>query len=325
MKPVTIKEGTAAFLKDKLLFLSASFPVVQFLDRLIARDGPGSIRSKGGLAFPTEIWTMILEAVEELAKKKPEFILVKAYIAPESTPKKPALICTRHEFTLNQPNGERHLFAGKLSNSSSMRVLKEYLDNATPQNRGRINASSASTCKEIRRLSITYNPSRDGRPHVWHDSTVHIPKLRKFTGRENTWLITPPTTDQQPQHLYYDIDVPDVIRWIDGGNCSLCMGSRHPCFCPLCQEKHDLFEMQLGTRGWGQDTSTVCPMCVSWTLSRNLRERPEMFDRLAERAGKRLAELGYNHARFRKTDLPDSTEAQHHTIERYRCPLRRSL
>lgn len=105
--------------------------------------------------------------------------------------------------------------------------------------------------------------------------------------------------------LYYEIDVPDVISRIEGGECELCDGSRFVCPCYACYNQAgngDKGEMEANFSLLCYPCVEIaCPVCMGIYFSQNHlfdlvekdpRERASYWEE--QIFGSRLRELGYS-------------------------------
>ncbi|KAI4865417.1 hypothetical protein F4820DRAFT_458211 [Hypoxylon rubiginosum] len=200
MKPVKMDDCSRGRLtKETLLFLNITAAGLQYSTRILSRNNTNvSVRSKGGISLPNELWAMILNYVRE-GKKGTEdrFCFVKADPSVAS-PDRMLLRCTRHKF--NHPADE--FLASDLNDSQSVRDFEDYMACATPS--------------EAENLGIK------------------VPKLRRLSGPDNTFYVVLNTT-QTDSCLYTFRDVPDFIAVVDYGCCWICDGNRF--VCPGCTRK----------------------------------------------------------------------------------------
>ncbi|KAI1778007.1 hypothetical protein F4818DRAFT_332151 [Hypoxylon cercidicola] len=197
MKPVKMADFSRRLLtQNSLLFLNTSKMGLRYATQLLSRDiTPTSIRSKGGICLPNEIWTMILKFIlKSKTDIKDRVCLVKAELVVASS-KRMLLRCFRHEF--DYPKDE--MLASFFPDTRSVLEFESYLADATP--------SAAETL------------------------TTEFPKLHRLSGPDNTYHVVLDTTSTD-LCLYTIRDVPDLIAVMDDGDCWVCDGGRF--ICPGC-------------------------------------------------------------------------------------------
>ncbi|KAI1407541.1 hypothetical protein F5Y13DRAFT_205990 [Hypoxylon sp. FL1857] len=189
MKPVTMNSVSGGLLEqDSLLLLNIGLLGLRYVKRLIARDNT-SIRSKGGISLPSEIWVIILKFADNA--KQREFCPAKAELVSAS-PNRMVLRCFRYAFSCD-PDA---ILAGNLKDDVSVAEFEQYLARATP-----------STAKTL---------------------NIEVPELYRLSGRDNSFDIILDSTSTVT-YLYADLDVPDIISTLDYGWCWVCKGRRFIC------------------------------------------------------------------------------------------------
>ncbi|KAI1205520.1 uncharacterized protein F4807DRAFT_442890 [Annulohypoxylon truncatum] len=189
MKPVEMADvSRGVFTKDSLLLLNISRAGPRYVRQLFARNNT-SIRSKGGISLPNEIWFIIFEFTR--SDIDDEFCLVKVNTVSAS-PDTVVLRCYLHEF--DYPEDEE--LQDSLTDRQKVLDFERYLACATP-----------SVAKGLR-----------NKP----------PGLSRLSGPQNTFDVVLDARSKT-SCLYKCIDVPDIISKIEGGWCRICRSERTVC------------------------------------------------------------------------------------------------
>ncbi|XXH00837.1 hypothetical protein Hte_007188 [Hypoxylon texense] len=268
MRPVTAANVSLA--RDKLLYLKTRGlrKDLRYVKRLLAHDS-ASIRSKGGIALPSELWAMILKFAR--AELRVRFYLVKLDLesteasAPPSSPGDAVVVrCVRHRFDWPA----YWVIAGSLEHDRAVYDFEHYLANATP-----------STADEL---------------------DTEIPELRRCAGPGNTFdvVLGNDAESAGASYLFTFDDVPDFIAEVEEGRCGVCGSGRF--ICPGCiggsALKFSVF-MSCGV-------DLACPLCMGVPFSQNhmgylqncLHGHPDDGDTevMRELLEGRLEKLGYD-------------------------------
>ncbi|VBB76489.1 Putative protein of unknown function [Podospora comata] len=293
-------------LKDQLMFLSTELATVNWIEDLISRNGSHCIKSRQrDLSFPPELWSMILDEAQAAALRDPKhcFVKIQSINAVVSDNVNTTVArCVGQKFELPyEPypildfynNGK--VLAGRLPNPQIVGDFEWYLQFATAERAAQINT------QEVKEDDWDKN---SGLPYA---STTRIPTLVELPDQIFDVSISPSSTSA-PSGLYFDLTVPDVISWVDNGNCWVCGGGRFICPGGRCPgpARHVWYFERVGC-GY----RVACPLCIARDIfsdtmedarsqERGDDEYPEWKEELEKRIEERMKTLGYWQSRLRR-------------------------
>ncbi|KAK4169993.1 hypothetical protein QBC43DRAFT_329557 [Cladorrhinum sp. PSN259] len=241
--PARLENDPAGFLKDRLFLIDETSIAIQFLRRFLlwgAKQKPrlSFYHKKDGDPLPAEMEDHILREVQSSSYSVYSFF--KATLVSTTPSNIPSLQnclaytlhCVRHEFDLNQPDGNRRLLARNIDHPSSMRTLRSFINyGATPEEAMRINVTlarardleSRGLVEELLGLDMTGIDCKPG--DAYYESTFEIPPLSEMLECSEFEIILDWNT-RDIEKLYWDITIPDIIEYIDKGRCNLCHGGK---------------------------------------------------------------------------------------------------
>ncbi|KAM5377527.1 hypothetical protein ACJZ2D_004896 [Fusarium nematophilum] len=224
MKPVTLSRLDSLFEHKPVLLLDIARLSINLINSSVNRS-PGSISSKpGNKQLPLEIWLMILA----FAAEKPKLV----------------------RFNLVQPQSLEH------SNGASTLVC------------ARIPGWDA--CGMLEGLESVWNYEYYlQRPNGSHNFDFEKNKgtrpfdLPTANNGDVATIFRIPTAvlERDSQMLFVRITVPDIIAWVERGECDLCGGSRR--FCAGCRDGSKIAEEWTSWTNAGDcGVRILCPLCI---------------------------------------------------------------
>jgi hypothetical protein len=266
MKPLTF-EALDDFRRfpRQMLLLDNSKVTLRYIRRLLAR-GCNNIRTKHGLSLPPELWDIILD----FASVGGSFCLVEAQELI-TCPTRTLLRCVKKRLMDVALNREPAALGRYVEDLDDVEAVEACL-------RDSINVGDNRLDKLIRIEKIL--PPNDGTFYFFLD----------------------PNRPEESHFLYYEIDIPDVISRIEGGECKCCWTTRFICPC------YDHGEIAGGlSANFGLYSNScvdiTCPVCMGVDFSQMhwfdlVRKIPreELEDVENQRFNRicgRLRELGY--------------------------------
>ncbi|KAK3360729.1 hypothetical protein B0T25DRAFT_578590 [Lasiosphaeria hispida] len=259
-----------------------------YIGQLVARCGGSNIRSKRrNAALPTEIWNMIIKLLKADSRRS-EYCFVRASALPSTNSSQRLICCTRYNFDKDL---SEYLLAGNLDSKKAVRAFGDFLidpDRFPVGEDGQIHIEDA------------YN---GGVGCV--ETGLELPALNEMSGPGNVFYVA--LLDEKKNEgvipcLMVDVDILDVIAFIDDGDCRVCDGLRS--ICPGCTSgvAHEFGVFM----GCGVDLA--CPLCMGLDLAVEhhgfLKERYHLHlqdadgddseaEDMMERVLGRAKELGY--------------------------------
>ncbi len=273
MRPLLIDETAAAVSGGSLLLLDMNMSTVRWTYQLIA-NASANIRSKRGISLPTKLWIRILDfAAGNLPRS---FCLVQAGLVSSEPGQNPTM-------GGGQEGATRQVLRCKRVEFDPLKYIK--------------NAETVDEVEDYIRAPAQY---------AGEDLSLTQPP----SGGRNTFYIQLDSSPDRFVCLYTDIDVPDFISRIEGGNCWACSGSRW--ICPGCGGVGNAFDVFACC-----SFSLACPLCMGLGISHHHKDFLQMYDQdrgferekkeMEETLERRLAELGYRAGTF--VQRPESSDS----------------
>ncbi|KAI4860283.1 hypothetical protein F4820DRAFT_437303 [Hypoxylon rubiginosum] len=283
MKPVTVADYPPGHdVQDSLLLLYTSKfrKDLRYVTQLLARNC-ASIRSKGGIVLPSELWAMVLNFARDALKEKFFLVKVDGVASASASNDTVHLRCVRYRFDC--PADE--VIAGTLGDDNSVYDFETFLRRGTLPPAGRLETDMIETDMIETDMIETEMPQTE------------MPELCRLAGPGNTFDVVLDNTSSTDPYLYAFRDVPDFIAMVDGGYCWVCNGEKF--ICPGCTGgKTQEFQVFMSC---GVDLA--CPLCIGVQISQShkaflegyLDETPpeDEAEDMRKLLEERLEELGY--------------------------------
>jgi len=250
MRPLTFEDVDSHVLQKpgRLYLLNRGVLGARYVRQLTSRS-PSSIRTKtpGKIALPAELWDMIIECLVPPVWSIPEdYILVKITTVEDNDdnrkqknrdPEKMTrlLRCVEHKFDIDLKN---HYLVRKDWNRGDVEDVNTFLGGGS-NGTVKLEPSEADLLPALKEIPENVH-------YVLLVSSLHVPLLH-----DGTFFLGAVMTD---------IDVSDLIRYIDDGFCPECEGDRW--VCPGCRQRGDRFGLEMGC-----GVELACPLCMGMDIA----------------------------------------------------------
>ncbi|KAF5659011.1 cuticle-degrading protease [Fusarium heterosporum] len=284
MKPVSERHVDELLKLGSILILDKTLWSASYLHDLICRKPANVSTTIGNKTLPTELWLQILSWFQVRPRSHdymPGYVVGIGSVQNSSSRQEPALICNRLKEWRK---------CGQLRNSWIVNVYEEYLNNP----------SYIPTEDEILNVPFRYEEEENFSGSEIMDKAECPFEVTK-TAEDSAILIPISHLKFETKFLFRLIKVPDMISFLENGDCHLCRGNRWRDYC--CPNGTEELEYHCSTvmgHMWCMH-DLLCPLCMgshnadmSIELSCDKDEEPELTGKeFAEWEEERLAELGY--------------------------------
>ena len=249
MRPVDPQEIITLATERPALILHKDAMGFSYIDMLVHRS-PNSVASKQKrTVFPLEIWEMVLNFGKEwMTQDYTHHILVQPeHILGDY------LICKPIPDDVRVPCSD-------LENPWQIQVYEEFLN--CPDGNGGPSTSNngCGTFQVLIHGEVGEEEEDTSSSEEDFDGAVHQAP-DDFETTESIRILIP-TLSGDIKTLFADITVPDVIGWVETGDCSLCGEGR--VFCVGCKDGTEVIETWFGYKPTWADCGKrmLCPLCL---------------------------------------------------------------